>query len=126
MPGNVVGVTGHLRTTAERGLGPGTPGWVCLNHLDDCQQRAVGAVPDDDQGNWIMKIVLAALAAFVVTGTTAAPAATIEGQATIVDGDTVKVNGIPVRLKGVDAPEMGDRYGTEATRGMQAAGCAVS
>ena len=47
-----------------------------------------------------MKIVLAALAAFVVMGTTAAPAATIEGQATIVDGDTVKVNGIPVRLKG--------------------------
>jgi hypothetical protein len=77
-------------------------------------------VPDDDQGNWIMKIVLAALAAFVVMGTTAAPAATIEGQATIVDGDTVKVNGIPVRLKGVDAPEMGDRYGAEATRGMQA------
>ena len=67
-----------------------------------------------------MKIVLAALAAFVVMGTTAAPAATIEGQATIVDGDTVKVNGIPVRLKGVDAPEMADRYGPEATRGMQA------
>ena len=77
-------------------------------------------MPDDDQGNWILKIVLAALAAFVVMGTTAAPAATIEGQATIVDGDTVKVNGIPVRLKGVDAPEMADRYGPEATRGMQA------
>ena len=67
-----------------------------------------------------MKIVLAALAAFVVMGTTAAPAATIEGLPTIVDGDTVKVNGIPVRLKGVDAPEMGDRYGPEAARGMQA------
>ena len=66
-----------------------------------------------------MKIVLAALAAFVERGTTAAPAATIEGLPTIVDGDTVKVNGIPVRLKGVDAPEMGDRYGPEAARGMQ-------
>ena len=64
-----------------------------------------------------MKIVLAALAAFVVMGTTAAPAATIEGQATIVDGDTVKVNGIPVRLKGVDAPEMGDRYGQRPLAG---------
>ena len=67
-----------------------------------------------------MKIVLAALATFVVMSTTAAPAATIEGQATIVDGDTVEVNGIRVRLKGVDAPEMGDRYGSEATRGMHA------
>jgi hypothetical protein len=36
-PGNVAGVVGHFRTTAERGLGPGTPGWVYLNHLADCQ-----------------------------------------------------------------------------------------
>jgi hypothetical protein len=71
------------------------------------------------RGGGDLKLLLTAATAFVAT-CVAASAATIEGQASIVDGDTVKVNGIPVRLKGVDAPEMGDGYGAEATRGMQA------
>jgi endonuclease YncB( thermonuclease family) len=44
----------------------------------------------------------------------------VEGPAYVKDGDTVVVAGITVRLKGVDAPEPADKYGREATVGMQA------
>jgi hypothetical protein len=64
-------------------------------------------------------LLIAAAAFAAATGSIAAPVS-IEGAATIVDGDTVTVQGIPVRLKGVDAPELGDRFGREATRAMQA------
>ena len=44
----------------------------------------------------------------------------VEGPAYATDGDTVVVAGVEVRLKGVDAPERADKYGPEATVGMQA------
>jgi endonuclease YncB( thermonuclease family) len=44
----------------------------------------------------------------------------VEGPAYVKDGDTVVVADITVRLKGVDAPELADKYGREATAGMQA------
>jgi endonuclease YncB( thermonuclease family) len=44
----------------------------------------------------------------------------VEGPAYVKDGDTVVVAGTTVRLKGVDAPEPADKYGREATVGMQA------
>ena len=43
----------------------------------------------------------------------------VEGPAYVEDGDTVVVTGVKVRLKGVDAPEQADKYGPEATAGMQ-------
>ena len=43
----------------------------------------------------------------------------VEGPAYVEDGDTVVVAGVKVRLKGVDAPEQADKYGPEATAGMQ-------
>jgi endonuclease YncB( thermonuclease family) len=44
----------------------------------------------------------------------------VEGPAYVKDGDAVVVAGITVRLKGVDAPELADKYGREATVGIQA------
>lgn len=44
----------------------------------------------------------------------------VEGPAYVKDGDTVIVAGVEIRLKGVDAPELADKYGREATEGMRA------
>lgn len=63
-----------------------------------------------------MRIVVHAAAACLLT--TSALAAPIIGTARIVDGDTLRIGGVRVRLQGIDAPEMRDRGGLAAKRGM--------
>jgi len=46
-------------------------------------------------------------------------ASELSGAAYVRDGDTIVVSGRPVRLNGVDAPELGNRYGREASAYMK-------
>lgn len=65
-----------------------------------------------------MKSTLALCTALLVISAPAL-ARDIRGTATIRDADTIDVAGTPVRLNGIDAPELTNRYGRDASNFMK-------